>query len=446
MFVSYKVGILGMGTVGTGVAKILLDPVGRHSMLKEVEIYQVGVRSPQQSREINLDPSIYTDNLEAIVTDPHVDIVVELIGGIEPARSLILMAIAHGKHIVTANKAVLARYGDEIFTAAKARGVYVMLEGAVGGGIPIIQILKQALCANKITAVTGIINGTTNYILSRMSASPNESFEEILADAQALGYAETDPTADIDGFDAADKIAILASLAFGDRIKLEQIYREGIRHVTSTDVARASELGYVIKLLAIAHNPNHPNGDRENPQKSLEKSLEIRVHPTLVPKAHPLASINGVTNAITVTGEPIGEVVFSGAGAGMGATASAVVADIINVLAAIKANPQNHLNLNQLMGCSHQHYTNVDPISTSSSQYYLRLLARDQVGVIGDLGNCLGKHQVNLETILQKHHYQGLAEIIVVTKVVSELNLQAALAEIKSLSGLHSVASVLRLL
>ncbi len=430
MFVSYKVGILGMGTVGTGVAKILLDPVGRHFILGAVEIYRVGVRSLTRKREIELDPSIYTDNLEAIVTDPNIDIVVELLGGIEPARSLILQAIAHGKHIVTANKAVLARHGDEIFTAAKAKGVYVMLEASVAGGIPIIQILKQALCANKITAVTGIINGTTNYILTRMSASPNESFEEILADAQALGYAEADPTADVDGYDAADKIAILASLAFGDRIKLEQIYREGIRHVTSTDVARAAELGFVIKLLAIARN-------YEN------KGLEIRVHPTLVPKDHPLASINGVTNAITVVGDPIGEVVFSGAGAGMGATASAVVADIINVLSSVKANPQN---LNQLMGCSHQHYATVNPISASTSQYYLRLLAFDQVGVIGDLGHCFGKHQVNLETILQKHHDQGLAEIIVVTKTVSELNLQAALTEIKTLSALHSVPSVLRLL
>jgi homoserine dehydrogenase len=430
MLVSYKIGILGMGTVGTGVAKILFDPIGRHAILQEAEIYRVGVRSPSLKRDIDLDPSLYTTDLESIVTDPHIDLVVELIGGIEPSRSLILSAIAHGKHIVTANKAVLARYGDEIFTAAKAQGVYVMLEAAVGGGIPIIQALKQALGANKITAITGIINGTTNYILSRMSASPSESFEEILADAQTLGYAESDPTADVDGYDAADKIAILASLAFGDRIKLDQIYREGIRHVTSTDVARAAELGFVIKLLAIARNLNN-------------QGLEIRVHPTLVPKSHPLASINGVTNAITVTGEPIGEVVFSGAGAGMGATASAVVADIINVLAAIKANPQN---LNQLMGCSHQHYATVKSISESASQYYLRILAQDQAGVIGDLGNCFGKHQVNLETILQKQHYDGLAEIIVVTKIVTELNLRAALTAIQSLSGLHSIPSVLRLL
>jgi homoserine dehydrogenase len=431
MFVSYKVGILGMGTVGTGVAKILLDPVGRHSLLHEVEICRVGVRSLNRKREINLNSSIYTENLESIVTDPEIDVIIELIGGIEPARSLILQAIAHGKHIVTANKAVLARYGDEIFTAAKAQGVYVMLEASVAGGIPIIQILKQALGGNKITAITGIINGTTNYILSRMSVSPNESFGGILADAQTLGYAEADPTADVDGYDAADKIAILASLAFGDRIKLEQIYREGIRHVSSTDVARASELGFVIKLLAIARNNND------------NKGLEIRVHPTLVPKDHPLASINGVTNAITVSGDPIGSVVFSGAGAGMGATASAVVADLINVLASIKANPQTP---NQLMGCSHQHYANVNPISESTSQYYLRLLAKDQAGVIGDLGNCFGKHQVNLETILQKHHYDGLAEIIVVTKIVSELNLQTALTEIQSLSGLHSVPSLIRLL
>jgi homoserine dehydrogenase len=428
--VSYKVGILGMGTVGTGVAKILLDPLDRHAILKEVEIHRVGVRSLDTKRDVALDPSLYTTDLEAIVTDPTIKIIIELMGGIEPARSLILKAIAHGKHIITANKAVLARYGDEIFTAATAQGVYVMLEASVGGGIPIIQALKQALSANKITAVTGIINGTTNYILSRMSASPTESFEDILADAQALGYAEADPTADVDGYDATDKIAILASLAFGDRIKLDEIYREGIRHVTSTDVARASELGYVIKLLAIARNYNN-------------QGLEIRVHPTLVPKEHPLASINGVINAITVTGEPIGEVVFSGAGAGMGATASAVVADLINIIAALKTIPHHP---NQLMGCSHQHYATVNNISSSTSQYYLRLLAQDQLGVIGNLGNCFGKHQVNLETILQKQHYEGLAEIIVVTKIVAELNLQAALAEIRSLSGLHSVPSVIRVL
>ncbi|WP_041430313.1 homoserine dehydrogenase [Synechococcus sp. PCC 7502] len=425
---SYKVGILGMGTVGTGVAKILLDPVGRHAILQSVEIKRVGVRSLNKDRGIILDPSIFTDDLEAVVTDPNIDVVIELIGGIEPARSLILQAIAQGKHIVTANKAVLARYGDEIFTAATAKGVYVMLEAAVGGGIPIIQTLKQALGANKITAVTGIINGTTNYILSRMSANPHESFAEILADAQALGYAEADPTADVDGYDATDKIAILASLAFGDRIKLEQIYREGIRHVTSTDVARAAELGYVIKLLAIARN---------------HEGLEIRVHPTLVPKDHPLASINGVTNAITVAGDPIGEVVLSGAGAGMGATASAVVADLINIVAAIQVQPQRP---NQLMGCSHHHYATVKPITVSTSQYYLRLLAYDHAGVIGDLGNCFGKYEVNLETILQKHHHQGLAEIIVVTKVVSELNLQTALTEIRSLAALHSIPTVLRLL
>ncbi len=440
---SYKVGILGMGTVGTGVAKILLDPSDRHSILNEIKISRIGVRSLDREREIRLDPNIFTTDLESIVSDPEIDLVVELIGGIEPARSLILQAISCGKHIVTANKAVLARHGDEIFTAAKAHGVYVMLEASVGGGIPIIQMLKQALCANKITAVTGIINGTTNYILSRMSAEPDQSFEEILADAQALGYAEADPSADVDGFDAADKIAILASLAFGERIKLEQIYREGIRHVSSTDVARASELGFVIKLLAIARNSNPQKNLDEGSEKVQEKGLEIRVHPTLVPKNHPLANINGVTNAITVTGEPIGEVVFSGAGAGMGATASAVVADIINVLALLKANPQN---LNQLMSCSHQHYASVKPITASTSQYYLRLLAQDQIGVIGNLGNCFGKHQVNLETILQKHHYEGLAEIIVVTKSVNELNLQTALTEIKNLPGLHSVPAVMRLL
>ncbi len=427
----YKIGILGLGTVGTGVAKILLDPIGRHPILKEIEISRVGVRSLQRIRSVDLDPSIFTNDLEAIVTDPAIDLIVEVIGGIEPAKSLILQAIAHGKHVVTANKAVLARHGDEIFTAAKAKGVYVMLEASVAGGIPIIQALKQALGGNRITGLTGIINGTTNYILSRMSDDSSQSFEEILADAQDLGYAESDPTADVDGWDAADKIAILASLAFGDRIKLEQIYREGIRHVTSTDVARASELGFVIKLLAIARHDHDGQG------------LELRVHPTLIPKQHPLASINGVTNAIRVEADPIGEVMFSGAGAGMGATASAVVADIINVCATLKANPTN---INSLMGCSHQHYAIVSSIENCVTQFYIRIIARHQPGVIGDLGTCFGKHLVSLETISQKNNHDDLAEIIVITQKVSELNLQTALTEIRQLPALHSIPTVLRLL
>jgi homoserine dehydrogenase len=430
--VSCKIGLLGLGTVGTGVAKILLDPVGRHPVLGEVEIKSVGVRSLSAKRDVALPTNCYTDHLESIVSDPDIEMIVELIGGLEPARSLILQAIANGKHIITANKAVLARYGAEIFTAAKANGVYVMLEASVGGGIPIIQALKQSLGANRITAVRGIINGTTNYILSRMH-NEGGAFEDILANAQALGYAEADPSADVDGYDAADKIAILASLAFGDRIKLEEIYCEGIRAITSTDIHWASELGFVIKLLGIARRTF----------VNSEAGLDIRVHPTLIPIAHPLASVNGVTNAITVAGDPIGEVVFSGPGAGSGATASAVVADIINVVAALKSGTGK---INQLMGCLHQHYAKLHPVESNETQFYLRLIARDRPGVIGELGTCFGKHLVSLESIVQKNSHDDFAEIVVVTKQVVERNFQAAIADIQTLASIQSIATVLRIL
>jgi homoserine dehydrogenase len=343
-----------------------------------------------------------------------------------------LQAIANGKHIITANKAVIARYGAEIFTAAKTNGVYVMLEASVAGGIPIIQALKQSLGANRITTVRGIINGTTNYILSRMH-NEGGAFEDILANAQALGYAEADPSADVDGYDAADKIAILASLAFGDRIKLEEIYCEGIRAITSTDIHWASELGFVIKLLGIARRTFVNN----------DAGLDIRVHPTLIPIGHPLASVNGVTNAITVAGDPIGEVVFSGPGAGSGATASAVVADMINVVAALKSGTGK---INQLMGCSHQHYAKLHPIESNETQFYLRLVARDRPGVIGEIGTCFGKHLVSLESIVQKNSHDDFAEIVVVTKQVVERNFQAAIADIQTLASIQNIATVLRIL
>ncbi len=426
---TYKVGLLGLGTVGSGVAKILQDPNGRHPLLPDIEIVRVGVRSLNKQRDVEIAPNIVTDDLESIVNDPAIDIVVEVIGGIEPAKSLILKAIANGKHVVTANKAVIARHGNEIFSASKQKGVYVMLEAAACGGIPVIQALKQSLGGNRISELTGIVNGTTNYILSRMYFE-GADFDATLAEAQNLGYAEADPTADIDGYDAADKMAILASLAFGDRIKLEDIYREGIRSITSSDIGYAKELGFTIKLLGIA--------------RRTDSNLEIRVHPTLIPLQHPLANIHGVTNAVRIEGDPIGEVVFSGPGAGAGATASAVVADIINVVAALKSVP-NHIN--QLMGCSHEHYAKIAPIENTVTQFYARLLTHDKPGVIGDLGTAFGDHHVSLNAILQKNTiHDGLAEIVVVTQKVSELNFQKAIAAVRELATLHSIPTVLRVL
>jgi homoserine dehydrogenase len=345
--VGFKVGLLGLGTVGTGVGQILQSPQGRHPLLQMVELTQVGVRSLNKPRDLELPPQILTTDLSAIVSDPDVDIIIEVMGGLEPARTLILEAIAHGKHVVTANKAVMARFGDEIFTAANQAGVYVMLEAAVAGGIPVIQPLKESLGANRIHALMGILNGTTNYILTKMQSGGD--FDQILAEAQALGYAEADPTADVDGFDAGDKIAILTSLAFGGRVKLDQVHREGIRQVSAADIAYAQKLGFVIKLLAIAKLP--PN--------AAANQVEVRVHPTLVPNEHPLASVNDVFNAILIEADPLGQVMFFGPGAGAGPTASAVVSDTINIVALLKtgltaANPDSE-TIHPLLACSHNH-------------------------------------------------------------------------------------------
>jgi len=441
--VAFKIGLLGLGTVGTGTAQILLDTNGRNPLLKDIEIYKVGVRSLNKSRDIELPPEVLTTDLEAIVTDEAVDIVVEVMGGLEPARSLILQAIANGKHIVTANKAVIARYGDEIFTAANTAGVYVMLEAAVGGGIPVIQPLKQSLGANRIHSITGIVNGTTNYILTRMQTEKGE-FADILADAQKLGYAEADPTADVDGLDAGDKIAILASIAFGGRIKLSDVYCEGIRQVSAADIAYAEKLGFVIKLLAVGKREETPSDTPDS------ETLQVRVHPTLVPQTHPLASISGVYNAILVEASPLGQVMFFGPGAGAGATASAVVSDILNIAAVLKTTPQKNQpqaeQLHPLLSCSHQHYCSIAPISEVVTRFYVRFLTKDHPGVIGNLGTCFGKHNVSLESVVQTGFQGELAEIVVVTHDVREGNFRQALDEIRTLETIDSIPSILRVL
>jgi len=438
--VALKIGLLGLGTVGTGTAEILLNPTGRHPLLQEIEIYKVGVRSLDKPRTISLPPDVLTTDIESIVTDEAVDIVVEVIGGLEPARSLILKAIAHGKHIVTANKAVIARYGAEIFTAAQKAGIYVMLEAAVGGGIPVIQPLKQSLGVNRIRTITGIVNGTTNYILTRMQAEGSE-FNDILADAQQLGYAEADPTADVDGLDAADKIAILASIAYGGRIKLPEVSCEGIRQVSAADIAYAQKLGFVIKLLAVAKR-EETTLVADSPDSEM---LQVRVHPTLVPQSHPLASVSGVYNAILVEGEPIGQVMFFGPGAGSGPTASAVVSDIVNIAAVLKT-AGNTEHLHPLLSCSHQHYCRLSPMSELVTRFYARFLTKDSPGVIGSLGTSFGKHNVSLESVVQTGFQNELAEIVVVTHDVREGNFRQALDEIRTLEAVDSIPSILRVL
>ncbi|MGJ3248322.1 MAG: homoserine dehydrogenase [Elainellaceae cyanobacterium] len=443
----FKIGLLGLGTVGSGTAQILLDPAQRHPLVEELEIYKVGVRSPDKLRSIDIPTHCLTADLESIVMDPTVDIVVEVIGGIEPARSLVLLAIAHHKHVVTANKALIARHGAEIFTAAEEAGVYVLLEAAVGGGIPVIEPLKQSLCANRIRVIMGIVNGTTNYILTRMQQEGGD-FNTILKDAQQLGYAEADPTADVEGLDAADKIAILASLAFGGRIKLSDVYCEGIRQITSTDIIYADRLGFVIKLLAIAcrdsQSGKEPPDDPEH--------LQVRVHPTLVPRDHPLANVNDVYNAILVEGDPIGQVMFFGPGAGAGPTASAVVSDILNIAAILKVErgtvrqPNNTPTLDPLLACHHQHYCNIAPMSELSTRFYARLLAQDSPGVIGKLGTCFGQYDVSLESIVQIGKRGEVAEIVVVTHHVREGNMRNALASIREFDVVREIPSLLRVL
>ena len=430
--VAFKIGLLGYGTVGTGTAEIILDPTGRNGLLQSIEIAKVGVRSLDKQRSPQLPAGVLTTDLESIVTDPEIEIVVELLGGLEPSRSLILKAIEQGKHIVTANKAVIARHGAEIFTAASKAGVYVLLEAAVGGGIPIVKPLKQSLGVNRIQTVIGIINGTTNYILTQMTQE-GADFAAVLAEAQKLGYAEADPTADIDGYDAADKISILASIAFNGRIERDEISCEGIRQIDATDIRYADNLGFVIKLLAIAKNSI--NND----------SLQVRVHPTLVSKEHPLANVNVVFNAVLVEGDPLGQVMLYGPGAGKGATASAVVSDVANIIGFLQTSQENK-QLDPTLGCPHEDFKQLTPIAEIDSRFYARFLCRDVPGVIGHLGTSFGNHNVSLESVVQIGFRDNLAEIVVVTHDVREGDFRTALEEIKSLNSIDSIPSILRVL
>jgi homoserine dehydrogenase len=424
-----KIGLLGLGTVGTATAGILLSPESRHPLLKEIEIAKVGVKTLDKLRGVEFPEGVLTTDLEGIIRDPDIHIIVELMGGLEPARSFILNAIAHQKHIVTANKAVISRYGEEIYRAAEAAGVYVLIEAAVGGGIPVIRPLQQALSVNRIQSILGIINGTTNFILTKMAAE-GSNFSEVLTEAQELGYAEADPSADVDGYDAADKITILATLAFGQQVNRDDVSCEGIRQVSAVDIQYAEQLDFEIKLLAIAQ--------RE------EKGLQVRVHPTLVPKNHPLASIDGVNNAILVEGDPIGQVMFYGPGAGGGATASAVVSDVMNIAAMI----QTSAAVSPLLKIPQHPSSQLVPIAELVTRFYARIICVDRPGVIGNLGTCFGKHDVSLESIVQIDFNNGLAEIVVVTHNVKEENFRQALAEIPQLEAIDQIEipSVLRVL
>jgi len=430
------IGLLGLGTVGAGVAAILASPTGRHPLVGELALQRVAVRDLNRPRPIELAGELLTTDPEAVVDDPNVDIVVEVMGGLEPARSLILRAIAAGKPVVTANKAVIARYGEEIAAAAAQKGVYVLIEAAVGGGIPIIEPLKQSLGGNRIQKVSGIINGTTNYILSRM-ADEGAAYGAVLADAQQLGYAEADPAADVEGGDAADKIAILSALAYGGSVPRAAIPTEGINTLDARDVAYAAQLGYVVKLLAVAqYLGTAADGTAQ---------LDVRVHPTLVPKGHPLAGVHGVNNAILVEGDPVGQVMFYGPGAGAGPTASAVVADILNI-AGIRQAAGAHARLDPLLAASSWRPCQLIDTARTSHRNYMRLSTSDEAGVIGKIGTCFGQAGVSIQSIMQFETQSAQAEIVVITHDVLEANFRSALAAIGALSDVHAVAACLRTL
>jgi homoserine dehydrogenase len=419
-----SVGLLGLGTVGTGVIKILqadtCNIVAKVGM--PIAVTRILVRDPDKARGVSTHAMI-TTNIDDILNDPDIDIVVEVLGGEEPARSYILRALEAGKHVVTANKNVVALYGREMFAAAEKNKVDLLFEASVGGGIPIIRPLKQCLAANHITEVMGIINGTTNFILTKMT-NEKLDFATALAQAQAQGYAEADPTADVGGLDAARKIAILASIAFNARVNLEDVNVEGITHITARDVEYAGELGYVIKLIAIA--------------KETAAGLNVRVHPAFILKNHPLAAVNDVFNAIYVKGDAIGEAMFYGRGAGEMPTASAVTADIIDVARDI------HHGVSSRILCTCFEEMKICSIEKTESPYYIRLLVADKPGVLAAIAGAFGAQQVSFHSVIQKPKEDNCAEVVLITYRVPDGNVRRALRTLSAMPIVTNIKSVIR--
>ena len=419
-----KVGLLGMGTVGTGVLKIVSDNFDSITQKTgiPIKIEKILVRSLNKARNHFPNTQLTTDYND-ILLDESISVVVELIGGESPAKDYIIKALHAGKHVVTANKDVMAKYGRELFEAAAANKVDLMFEASVAGGIPIIRPLKQCLAANQISEVMGIVNGTTNYMLTKMT-NEGLDFKSVLEEAQAKGYAEADPTADVGGLDAARKIAILASIAFSTRVSVDDVYVEGITNITTEDIGYAKELGYVIKLLGIA--------------KEDDKGIDVRVHPAFIPNTHPLASVSDVFNAIYVKGDAVGETMFYGRGAGEMPTASAVVADIIDVV----RNIQHKASSRILCTCFDQ--KGFCSVKQTESPYYIRLLVEDKPGVLAAIAGAFGAQQVSLHSVIQKRKVNNCSEIVLITYRVSDANLRLALNTIVGMSIVNDVSSVIR--
>jgi len=430
---SIKVGLLGIGTVGGGTYRVLQrnqEEITRRAG-RGIEIVLVGARDPAKARAVVGAHVRVESDLHRMVIDPSVEIVVELIGGTTLARELVLAAIASGKHVVTANKALLATHGNEIFAAAQAAGVMVAFEAAVAGGIPIIKALREGLTANRVEWIAGIINGTSNYILSQMR-DRQVSFATALSQAQALGYAEADPSFDIGGTDSAHKLSIMSAIAFGIPMQFSKCYTEGIAALTGADIRYAEELGYRIKLLGLSRRTS--------------EGIELRVHPTLIPTRRLIANVEGVMNAVLVCGDAVGATLYYGAGAGAEPTASAVVADLVDVTRLHTADPEHrvpHLAFQPDSLAS----TPILPMSRVETAYYLRLRVADQPGVLADITRILADASISIDAFLQKEPEQGenQTDIIMLTHRTREENVNGAIARIEALPTVLSRMTRIRL-
>ena len=416
-----NVGLLGIGTVGGGTFAVLArnqEEIARRAGCA-ITMRMIADKEVEKARRVVGDRAVVTADAYEVVGNPDIDIVVELIGGTGVAKDLILKAIANGKHVVTANKSLLAQHGNEIFAAAQKKDVMVAFEGAVGGGIPIIKSLREGLTANRIEWIVGIINGTCNFILSEMR-DKGSSFADVLKEAQTRGYAEADPTFDIEGVDAAHKLTIMAAIGFGIPMQFKSAYIEGISKLEQIDIRYAGELGYRIKLLGIA--------------KRKDKGIELRVHPTLIPERRLIANVEGVMNAILVKGDAVGQTMYYGAGAGAEPTASAVVADLVDVARMLTADPEHrvpHLAFQPDQLSS----TPILPMGEVETSYYLRLRVQDRPGVLADITRILADLQISIDAMVQKEPHEGedQVDIIMLTHMTVEKNVNAAIAKIEKL-------------
>ena len=419
-----KVALLGFGTVGGGVFELLEkrkeempDKIG-----VEVEIKKILVRDKSKKR-LGIEQEVFTDSWNEIIEDEEIQVVIEVMGGIEPARSYILEALCAGKHVVTANKDLLAEHGKELLDTAAKYGCDLMFEAAVAGGIPIIRPLKQCLAANYITEVMGIVNGTTNYILTRMTQDRME-FSEALALATELGYAESDPTADVEGYDAGRKVAIMASIAFNSRVTFADVFTEGITKITAADIAYADELNMVIKLLGVARNG--------------ESGIEAGVYPMLIPGDHPLASVQDAFNAVFIHGDAVDDAMFLGRGAGRFPTASAVAGDVFEVVRNIRAGSTGRL------GCTCYKSLRVKPADETSHRYFLRLQVEDRPGVLAGIASVFGNNNVSIAQVIQKNKHGELAELAVITEQVLERHFKDSLLVLGEMSMIKEISTILR--